>query len=90
MPKNPKNQQLRVLAQPVALTILRHLATHGEANVSTLVGATSSPQPNVSRILKGMREAGLVETRSEGNQRLYQLNPTAEVTVKAGKVSLAL
>ena len=53
----------------------------GERSVSDLVARLKLSQPGVSKHLKVLREAGLVEVRPEGRQRWYALRaqPLAEV-----------
>ena len=45
----------------------------GEASVSELVHRLELSQPTVSKHLKVLREAGLVEVREEGQHRYYRL-----------------
>jgi DNA-binding transcriptional ArsR family regulator len=45
----------------------------GACTVGELVSATGLSQPNTSRHLRIMREAGLVESRAAGQRRLYEL-----------------
>jgi DNA-binding transcriptional ArsR family regulator len=53
------------------LEILRdHPATAGE-----LAGALPIARPGVSRHLRVLREAGLVDVRSEAQRRIYSLRP---------------
>ena len=40
-----------------------------------LVRETGLSQPNTSRHLRVLRDAGLVESRAEGQRRLYRLRP---------------
>jgi DNA-binding transcriptional ArsR family regulator len=63
-----------VLADPVRRDLLA-LLREGEQPAGSLVEALNLPQPNVSKHLKTLREAGLVVTRIEGPKRLYSLNP---------------
>ncbi len=59
------------------LEILRdHSATAGE-----LADALPVARPGVSRHLRVLREAGLVDVRSEGQRRIYSLRPEALVEV---------
>lgn len=46
----------------------------GEASVSEIVEALGVPQPTVSKHLKTLRDAGLVEVREEGQHRFYRLD----------------
>src|SRR6476660_3809045 len=65
---------LQALADPsrrTALGILRdHAATAGE-----LADALPIARPGVSRHLRVLREAGLVDVRQEAQRRIYSLRP---------------
>lgn len=45
----------------------------GEKAVGTIVGELSIPQPQVSKHLRVLSQAGLVRCRAEGRRRLYRL-----------------
>lgn len=62
------------LADPVRRDILA-LLRQGETPAGTLVDTLDLPQPNVSKHLKALREAGLVTIRIDGPRRLYSLDP---------------
>ena len=62
----------QVLAEPSRRVLLEALLG-GEAPVNTLVAFSGMSQPVVSKHLKIMREAGLVQVRPEGQKRLYSL-----------------
>jgi DNA-binding transcriptional ArsR family regulator len=62
------------LADPVRRDILA-LLRRGEQPAGTLVETLDLPQPNVSKHLKALREAGLVTIRVDGPRRLYSLDP---------------
>lgn len=47
----------------------------GERSVGELVEIVGMHQPGVSRHLKVLRDAGLVEARSAANRRYYRLRP---------------
>ena len=47
----------------------------GERSVGELVKLVGMHQPGVSRHLKVLRDAGLVEARIDANRRLYRLRP---------------
>jgi DNA-binding transcriptional ArsR family regulator len=68
------------LAEPSRRRIL-DLLRSGERSVSDLVGRLNLSQPGVSKHLRVLREAGLVEVRPDGRQRWYRLRaqPLAEV-----------
>ena len=63
-----------VLAEPGRREILR-LLLDGERSVGSLVSELSVPQPNVSKQLKVLRQAGFVEVRPNARERLYRLLP---------------
>lgn len=48
----------------------------GEKAVGTLVSDLSMSQPQVSKHLRVLSEAGLVNCRAQGRRRMYQLDPT--------------
>ena len=61
-----------VLSDPGRREILR-LLLDGERSVGSLVAELSLAQPNVSKHLKVLRQAGLVEVRPNARERLYRL-----------------
>jgi DNA-binding transcriptional ArsR family regulator len=63
-----------VLADPGRREILR-LLLDGERSVGSLVTELSLAQPNVSKHLKVLRQAGFVEVRPNARERLYRLQP---------------
>ena len=65
------------LADVTRLGIVERLMASGEMPAGELVSDTSISAPAVSRHLKVLRQAGLIQQRSEGNRRLYSVQPTA-------------
>jgi DNA-binding transcriptional ArsR family regulator len=63
-----------VLAEPRRREIL-DLLRGGERLVGDLVDSLSLTQPTVSKHLKVLREAGLVEVRHDAQRRWYRLRP---------------
>ena len=61
-----------VLAEPSRRQIL-DLLRRSELPVGDLVDATSLSQPAVSKHLRILREAGLVESRSDAQRRIYRV-----------------
>jgi DNA-binding transcriptional ArsR family regulator len=61
-----------VVAEPARRAILDVLI-YGPQPVGRLVSATGLSQPNTSRHLRVLREAGLVERTADGQRRVYQL-----------------
>ena len=58
--------RFRVLAEPLRLRLLQ-LLREGEKNVSELTALLETTQPNVSKHLRVLQEAGLVGRRQAGN-----------------------
>ena len=65
---------LEVIAEPTRMRIL-DAVRDAECSVSDLVERVGMHQPGVSRHLKVLREAGLVEVRRDAQRRLYRLRP---------------
>jgi DNA-binding transcriptional ArsR family regulator len=65
---------LDVIAEPTRRRIL-DAVRDGERSVGELVEQVGMHQPGVSRHLKVLREAGLVEVRRDAQRRLYRLRP---------------
>ena len=63
-----------VLAEPTRRRIL-DLLREDERPVGDLVGRLELSQPGVSKHLKVLRDAGLVEVRREAQRRLYRVRP---------------
>lgn len=71
-----------VLAEPVRRDIL-DLLREGERPVGDLVAELAMSQPAVSKHLRVLREAGLVEVRPDAQRRLYRLNPAPLAEIDA-------
>src|SRR6478752_145391 len=71
---------LDVIAEPTRRRILDHVREH-ERSVGELVVLTGMHQPGVSRHLRVLRDAGLVDVRTEAQRRIYHLRaePLAEL-----------
>lgn len=63
-----------VLAEPMRRKIIDALRER-ERPVNDLVEILQLSQPGVSRHLRVLREAGLVEVRKDAQRRLYRLRP---------------
>jgi DNA-binding transcriptional ArsR family regulator len=74
------DQSFAALADPTRRAIIARLA-EGEATVQDLARPFSISQPAVSRHLKVLEEAGLIETRIEGTARPRRLKPAAVGTL---------
>jgi len=67
-------QAFEVLAEPHRRRIL-DLLREEERPVGELVARLAMSQPAVSKHLKVLRDAGLVEVRTDAQRRLYRLQP---------------
>lgn len=67
--------KLKALGHPVRLGIALRLAAEGGTCACDFAEIFAISQPAVSQHLKVLREAGLVQTRREGTQILYSLDP---------------
>src|SRR5919198_751456 len=65
---------LQVLAEPRRLAIL-DLLRDGERPVGELVDSIGLSQPAVSKHLRVLKDAGLVEARADAQRRLYRIRP---------------
>jgi DNA-binding transcriptional ArsR family regulator len=63
-----------LVADPTRRTIL-DLLREGERSVGELVERIGLSQPGVSKHLRALREAGLVDVRPDAQRRLYRLEP---------------
>jgi DNA-binding transcriptional ArsR family regulator len=64
--------RFKVLAEPLRLNILQFLQD-GEMSVSEITEAVDSTQPNVSKHLKMLQDAGIVARRQSGNNVYYSV-----------------
>ena len=62
------------LADPTRRAILAHLAL-GESSVTELARPFEMSMPAVSKHLRVLKEAGLVEARPDAQRRLYRIRP---------------
>ena len=65
---------LQVLADPSRQAIL-DLLRDGERPVGDLVAHLGLSQPSVSKHLRVLKDAGMVEARAEAQRRLYRIRP---------------
>ena len=64
--------RFKVMSDPMRLQILNCLQ-EGELSVMQIVEATGASQPNVSKHLKILQNAGLLTRRREGNQAFFEI-----------------
>lgn len=70
--RSPRWELYRLLGEPFRLRLLA-LTAQEELTIGELAEITQEPQPNVSRHLKLLREAGLVSVRRQGTRALARL-----------------
>ncbi len=68
------NKAFAALADPTRRAILRQLGS-GQANVNDIASRFAISQPAISRHLRVLEAAGLIETERDGQQRLRRLSP---------------
>ena len=66
-------ERFRILGEPFRIRILQALEA-GEKNVSELVAALGSTQPNVSKHLRILQESGIVGRRQQGTLVFYEIS----------------
>ena len=67
---------MAALADDTRMGIVEALAAR-DHTVNELVGLFPISQPAISRHLRVLREAGVVESEAHGKLRIYRLNPAA-------------
>ena len=65
------------LSDPTRLSLVETLIRRGELLAGDLVAEAAISAPAISRHLKVLREAGLVEQRAQGTHRFYAVRPEA-------------
>jgi len=64
--------RFRAMGEPLRLRILQQLE-NGERSVSALAESLGATQPNVSKHLKVLQDAGLVKRRQQGTSAYYSI-----------------
>lgn len=70
----------RVMSAPMRLKIISALC-NGEKNVTQLLDAIETTQPNMSQHLSTLYQAGVLAKRREGVQIYYRINSERVVTL---------
>ena len=70
-------QTFSALADPTRLAVVEQLMRDGELPVAALEPKSGISAPALSRHLKVLRAAGLIQQRAQGTQRLYSVRPEA-------------
>jgi DNA-binding transcriptional ArsR family regulator len=71
-----------IIAEPSRRAILSLLSS-SELSVGDIEERLRMPQPSVSKHLRVLREAGLVESRVDAQRRLYRIRPEPLMEVDA-------
>jgi len=71
-----------IIAEPNRRAILSLLAS-AERSVGEMERRLRMPQPSVSKHLRVLREAGLVESRVEAQRRVYRVRPEPLMEIDA-------
>lgn len=71
----PLLKSFSALADETRMSIVEQLMDHGELPAGDLVRGSGISAPAISRHLKVLREAGLIEQRADGTRRLYSARP---------------
>lgn len=66
-------ERFRVLGDATRLSILQLLLEHGELKVGEMTALLSSSQANVSKHLRTLNAAGIVDRRAEGTAAYYRI-----------------
>jgi ArsR family transcriptional regulator len=77
LPRSPRWELYRVLAEPARLRLLA-LAAEEELSIGELADLLDESQSNVSRHASALRQAGLLVDRREGTRTLVRAAPSAE------------
>lgn len=64
--------RFKILSEPIRLRILHELQ-EGEKSVTELTEAVETSQPNVSKHLKILQDAGVVKRNQQGNTVYYSI-----------------
>lgn len=74
---NHLNKSFAALSDETRLTIVEQLMKSGELPAGDLASGFDISAPAISRHLKVLRQAGLIEQRIDGTHRLYSVRPDA-------------
>lgn len=75
------------LGDPTRFAIVERLLTEGEQPAGELLDASPISAPAISRHLKVLRQAGIVEQRIDRQRRIYSVRPEAVQSIGAWTMS---
>lgn len=76
-------QTFAALGDPTRFAIVERLLTAGEQSAGALQDAAPISPPAISRHLKVLRNAGVIEQRIDAQRRMYSVRPEAVQTISA-------
>ena len=76
-PRNLTLEAFTALAHPLRLQLIAQIAAHGPLCSCHLVEAAGQSQPQISKHLRVLRRAGLVQRRREGRWVYYSVDEEA-------------
>ena len=71
------HQTFSALGDPTRFAIVERLLNEGELSAGALQSAADISAPAISRHLKVLRKAGLIEQRIDAQRRIYAVRPGA-------------
>ncbi len=75
--QHPLIPMFSALADPTRFAVVSKLLEDGETQAGELHGLADISAPAISRHLKILKEAGVINQRKSGANRLYSVNPNA-------------
>lgn len=78
---NTLTQTFSALSDDTRLAVVEQLMREGEQPAGSLIGLAEISAPAMSRHLKVLRKAGLIQQRVDGTRRLYSVRPEALRTI---------
>ena len=77
------NQTFGALADPTRFAIVDSLLRNGDQSAGQLQTVAEISPPAISRHLKVLRQAGVIEQRIDAQQRIYSVNPDAMRSIQS-------
>ncbi|MFD0982352.1 ArsR/SmtB family transcription factor [Tropicimonas aquimaris] len=83
----PLPETFAALADDTRFAIVERLLTEGTRTAGELSEVAPISAPAISRHLKVLREAGVIDQRVQGTKRIYSVNPEALRAISAWTIS---
>ncbi|PIB22902.1 transcriptional regulator [Amylibacter kogurei] len=81
------NSTFAALSDPTRFAIVNQLLENGEKSAGSLKGIVAISGPAISRHLKILRNAGVVEQRIDAQRRMYRVRPQAIMAIHNWTIS---